>query len=670
MEQNFHKKLVDLLKTDPRLLDRNGHLLPSSAIDKAWKMDSRLIGLLLQDDQIKIKFFDQVSDALVFNTNAFIDYISNKNFLSSSYTRFRNKIGLYLGDKPFKETKDISLVWPYKDCILEGGQTKEEETRKEVFFNEVLAEDEINRFFDPKVLTHWKRHTPSGTEKVKEIKRAIDGMIKENLIIKGNNLSVLHTLKSQFLGKIKLIYIDPPYNTGSDAFNYNDAFNHSSWLTFMKNRLEVAKELLKDDGVIFVQCDDKEQAYLKILMDEVLGIENNEVTLYIQVRYKDKSLAEKSNYQKLIEHIFVYSKGHFTPYKEQEKYSTDRFIWKIIELAEDRQITLGGRKVTIFKKGGYKIERVPKGKIGLKETWASGTVLKTTGKFFADHLADRKEQDGLGVLYKVEGIGEDGLGYRYFTGPQRESATKGKFYSAIPLNRQKEIKNGQPIKFKSIANFYDLSAAFGNCRHEGQVEMRGGKKPEQLLQHIIEMSTRPGDLVLDYHLGSGTTVAVAHKMGRQYIGIEQLDYGQNDSIVRLQNVMKGDGSGVSRALKWKGGGDFISCQLMKYNATYIDKIQEMKSSDELVELWKDICQQSFLNWYVNHKRPEKAINDFIQVGKEKGLEAQKTLLTELLNKNQLYVHLSEIEDEDFQVCKEDKSLNKAFFQIKDVKTTC
>ena len=257
-QKEFKTTLFNLLKTDKNLVDDIGELLENIVIDKAWKIDRNLIKLLLSKSQVRKKFFDEIDSHYVFNTNKFIEYISNKNFLDNSYTRFSNKIGLNISNKFLKERGEVSLVWPYKDCILEGGQSKEDETRKEIFFNEILAQDEIDRLFDPKVLTNWKRYTKEGEVEVKEIKRE-NGAIKENLVIKGNNLLVLHTLKKEFRGKVKLIYIDPPYNTGSDSFKYNDRFNHSSWLTFMKNRLEISKQLLRDDGLIFVQCDDNEQ---------------------------------------------------------------------------------------------------------------------------------------------------------------------------------------------------------------------------------------------------------------------------------------------------------------------------------------------------------------------------------------------------------------------------
>ena len=274
MPKNFNEKLIELLKTDARFIDEEGELVKAAVIDRAWKIDHDLVGLLLGDADIKANFFDEIEGHWIFNLNTFIEYISDKNFLADSYTRFRNRIGLNIDDKFLRERGEVSLVWPYKDCVLEGGQTKEEEKRKEIFFNEILAQDEIDRLFDPKVLTNWKRYTVDGEQTVTELERDESGTIRENLIIKGNNLLALHTLKTQLLGKVKLIYIDPPYNTGNDSFGYNDSFNHSSWLTFMKNRLEAAYQLLSNDGSIFIQLDYNQIHYCKILMDEVFGKEN------------------------------------------------------------------------------------------------------------------------------------------------------------------------------------------------------------------------------------------------------------------------------------------------------------------------------------------------------------------------------------------------------------
>jgi len=470
----------------------------------------------------------------------------------------------------------------------------------------------------------------------------------------------LHSLKKQFTGKVKLIYIDPPYNTGNDGFKYNDNFNHSTWLTFMKNRLEVAKELLRDDGVIFVQCDDNEAAYLKVLMDEIFGRENNEVTMYIQVRYSQKTLSEKNYYQKLIEQVHVYSKGNFVPNREQEEYTIDKFVWEIIELSSGMKVKIGNKDAIVFKPGEYTIRKGEPGINKLKETWASGTVLKSnaSGKFFNDYIAPRTNIDGYGVLYKVFGIGEDGLGYRYFTGPKKKGATKGKFYSRLPLNRLKEIKEGKSYKFKVIENFYNFADNFGNCRHEGGVELRGGKKPEILLKKIIEIATKPGDIVLDFFMGTGTTCAVAHKMGRQYIGIEQLDYEENSAVIRLKNVINGDQTGISKEVNWQGGGDFIYMELMKLNETFIEKIRDTKTTEKLLNIWEDMKHSGFLSYRVDPRLFDENIEEF----KALNLDEQKKLLLEMLDYNDLYVNYSEIDDAIYNVSEEDKKLNKKLYR--------
>jgi adenine-specific DNA-methyltransferase len=271
---SFNTKLITLLKTDPRFVDDEGELLLAAVQDRAWKIDRGLVKLLLSDKEIEAKFFDEIEGHWIFNTNTLIDYISQKNFLDNSYTRFRNRVGLTINDKYLQEHGDVALVWPKKDTLIEGGQTRQDEKRKEIFFNEVIAEDEINRMLAPKVLTNFRRCNPKGEEPVKAFKRDENGVIRENLVINGNNLLALHTLKTQFRGQVKLIYVDPPFNTGNDEFRYNDNFNHSSWLTFMKNRLEVARELLANDGSIYLHLDYNEVHYGKILMDEIFGPEN------------------------------------------------------------------------------------------------------------------------------------------------------------------------------------------------------------------------------------------------------------------------------------------------------------------------------------------------------------------------------------------------------------
>lgn len=226
-----------------------------------------------------------------------------------------------------------------------------------------------------------------------------------------------------------------------------------------------------------------------------------------------------------------------------------------------------------------------------------------------------------------------------------------------------EVGHNQEAKKESIALF-------------GADSPFATPKPERLLRRIIQIASDTGDIVLDFFVGSGTSVAVAHKMGRQYIGVEQMDYTKNYVLERLIKVigeetrnerkmlaeLKFDEGGISRSLHWQGGGEFIHCELMKYNEAFMDHIQAAQSSEQLFQIWREMAEDSFLNWYVNPAMPEDAIRDFEALGKEpKGPEKQKHLLAELLDKNQLYVNLTEIDDARFNVSEEDKTLNLAFY---------
>jgi len=392
--------------------------------------------------------------------------------------------------------------------------------------------------------------------------RVSDKDIFDNKLIFGDNLLALKALEQEYAGKVKCIYIDPPYNTGNAFENYDDGLEHSIWLSLMRDRLLLLYNLLAEDGFFCCQIDDSEGAYLKVLLDEIFGRENHLTTFYIQVRYGNKTLAEDNDYQKVIEQCLIYSKDRriAKPVKEKEPYKVEKFEWEIDELEPGKRLELGGKVVYLFKPNQYRIRKVVPHLKGLKETWATGSLVRqsgSSGEFLDKYLAPRKSIDGLSCLYKVMGIGEDGLGYRYMTGPKRETATKGKFYSGIPLRTLQEIKSGNADKEKPIENFYDLAGSFGNCRHEGGVDFRGGKKPEKLLQLILKHFSNEGDLILDSFGGSGTTAAVAHKMKRKWITIELRDQCHTHIIPRMQKVIDGeDQSGISGDVNWKGGGGF------------------------------------------------------------------------------------------------------------------
>jgi len=563
--KNIFEQLTDLLKKDERLVSQDSILLKNQTQELARKNDPELIKLLLSDKATKQHFFFEVEKTLIFDKEKFIRFVSNKQFLPDSYTAFKNKIGLTAGDEYVSENKEVVLAWPYKDCVLEGGMTKEDQKRDEIFYNETLAPDDINRLLDAKVFTNFKRIDKKGEHKLDGFNRNEKGTIKDNLIIKGNNLLALASLKKEFAGKVKLIYIDPPYNTGNDGFNYNDSFNHSSWLVFMKNRLEIARQLLSDDGSIYIQLDYNEAHYGKIVMDEVFG---------------------RNNFQREI-------------------------IWKLGGLA------------------GYK---------SLANNFIRGheTIL-----FYS-----KTQNFSFNKIYLPYNEAQ----LKRFSGVDKE----GKKYKIITKDKKLYLDNAKGVP---ISDLWDDIASFQTVVNSQEIMDFDGQKPEKLLLRIIESSSNKGDIVLDYHAGTGTTLAVAHKMGRQYIGIEQMDYIHELPESRLKKVIAGEQGGISKAVKWQGGGDFVYIELAKWNEEWIEKIRDAKTGKELAKLWNEMKETTFLSFKVEPKTIDANAKDFANLS----IADQKKFLIECLDKNQLYINLSEIEDKEYGVSKEDQKLNKEFY---------
>lgn len=379
----------------------------------------------------------------------------------------------------------------------------------------------------------------------------------ENMLIHGDNLLALKALERDFAGKIKCVYIDPPYNTGSAFEYYDDNIEHSIWLGMMRERLLLINSLLNDEGFLCCHIDDSEGAYLKVLLDEIFGRQNYLTTIYIRVRYPEKTLKQDMAFHKEIEQIHVYKKSSVAqPILDKVSSGFEKFIYRIeTDEVPTRTIELGGKRVDIFNKGSYKIFEEEGSEYGLKEIWASGTILdgNSSGRFFRDYLTGRYKEDGLGVLYKVYGIGDDRYDFRFFTGPNRVGATKGKYYQGVPIDKlnQEDMTKQLPIN-----GFYDYAANFGNCRHEGGAEFRGGKKPEILLKMIYSHFSQPGDWVLDSFLGSGSSIAVAHKMNRKWVGIELGDHAYSLCKNRIDSVIDGEQTGVSKEVNWQGGGGY------------------------------------------------------------------------------------------------------------------
>jgi len=680
----LYTTLEQQLKKEPNFVTDNGELKKWVVLNKAQNFDEELIELLLQNETLKEKFFVKVKDVLVFKQNLFIEFLEQKNYLNDSYTKFKNKVGLTIDGKYLKQRNEVALVWPFKDCILEGGQSKEEQKREEIFFNEILAQDEITQLLEPKVLTNAKRIDKDGEHQLKSFtrdgelnrKRGLpEDTITDNLIIKGNNLLALHSLKKEFAGKVKLIYIDPPYNTGKDSFGYNDSFNRSSWLTFMRNRLYAAKTLLAKDGIICVQCDDNENAYLKILMDEVF--ENrflNNVAVKMSEASGVKMNHAKGRFPKLKEFILIYKmpnfKGFITVDKyEQKEWDSENniFIENLTKEQRSELIELEAKEINdesdvkianeILKKAkkislANKLKELEFDNEDDKNNWLfenSYRIIKTAGSSSLATLVKSLEKVPKQDI--AAAVSKKGVLFFYITDFNRETKQP----------RLQVIFADSNI-FKNPCDFWQDIKTTGAIADEGGVKLSNGKKPEKIIYRLIKMITNEGDIVLDYHLGSGTTAAVAHKMKRQFIGVEQLDYGENDSVIRLKNVINDDVTGISQYedVNWQGGGSFVYLELKKYNQTFIEQIEEAKDTEALLQIWEQMKAKSFLNYNVDIKKQDEHLEEF----KALSLTEQKQHLCEILDKNQLYVNLSSLNDADFACTEEEKKVTKDFYQIK------
>lgn len=434
-----------------------------------------------------------------------------------------------------------------------------------------------------------------------------DKVQNTNVLIEGDNYHTLAVLNYTHEKKINVIYIDPPYNSGNTDFKYNDTFvkkgdsyKHSRWLSFMKKRLQLAKKLLSDTGVIFISIDDNEQAQLKLLCDDIFGQENFLTTLYIQVRYPGKTLVEDMDYQKLIELVFVYGKTHASKLnKEEVNYSFEKFIWEIKIIGKPKnKIKLDSKNVEIYDKKDYKIIKTKPSNKNLKEIWATGKILdgNSSGRFFRDYLIPRQNDDDLCTLYKVSGIGDDVYDYRYFTGPRRKGANKGKYYQGVPKNKLNSPElNKKNLPVNTFVNFQD---SFGNCRHEGNIDFRSGKKPIAFIQHLLKLGMIPtkNNIVLDFFSGSGSTGHAVLELNKKTHSNHKfiLCTNNEDRICsdicypRLQNVIKGYRTDQGKKIDGIGGNlKYFKTGFVNYEHTDQNKKIMVEQSTEMICLKED-----------------------------------------------------------------------------------
>lgn len=669
---SLYVKIEELLKSIPELVTEEKELRYNKIKEMAESGDAVLLIPLMQNAEIKNAFFTPILNSFVFKTKEFkefLDYSSSNN----SYSQYLGKkIGLYCGDSALTDRNEVVLNFPFKDCVLEGGQKKEDgldtyfeydekngeyvkkqSKRREVFFNETLAKDEIDNLFSPKAFCNVKKYTTDGESSCVDFTRDAElnkkrglseDTITDNLIIKGNNLLALHSLKKEFEGKIKLIYIDPPYNTGSDGFSYNDNFNHSSWLTFMKNRLEVAKDLLRDDGCIFIQCDDNEQAYLKVLMDEIFGRENFVANCPRKTR---GAATTKSNaeLQKLNDYLLIYwknrSESAFNLRKKGEKkYPNidERGKFYIVPLQDNGPHGTRTARPNLYypiyktKNGKFNLERENPDDVEIlpkQHKNDDGRWMWSKKKFSSDNL-DLYEEDG--VMYIKH----------YFN--------------------ENEDQNIYEQERTWLDNFQNSKGTIALNEVFGEKGIFNNPKPEELMSFVLGIGSDEHDIVLDYHLGSGTTAAVAHKMNRQYIGVEQMDYIKTISCERLKKVIEGEQGGISKSVNWQGGGSFVYMELAEKNEKAMQLISACKNYDELVSIFNTLATKYFLHYNVR-------INDFInktckeEQFKNLSFEKQKEIFCRMLDLNQLYVNCNDRNDKDSGLSEKDIKATENFYQI-------
>ncbi|MCH7612205.1 MAG: site-specific DNA-methyltransferase [Candidatus Marinimicrobia bacterium] len=634
--QNLQNTLIELLK-DGTNYTSEGKLLKNKLTEDALKLEPLLLKYLLSNDHLKKHFFIDVDGTLVFDKDKFLQFVNDKEFLPDSYTSFRNKIGLLDEDgKYFSEKRDVVLAWPYKDCVLEGGQDREDQKRNEIFYNEVLAPDEIDRLFDPKVLTNFKRYDKNGEHENPE-----DLSRDDNLIIKGNNLLALHSLKKLYRGKVKLIYIDPPYNTGTDEFRYNDRFNHSSWLTFIKNRLEVSRELLRDDGVIYISCDDNEQSYLKVLCDSMFGLDNFLGSVCVVSNWKgrsdDKYFATAHNY------LLVYKKKSFVSlgvplpdeyYDDYPEIDENGNYYRVQGLRkrgsgsrrEDRPnlyypifVKHSTFEVDVERSNDFNIEVYPKLSDGSDGRWRWG--METAKNRLVELVARKVGAENRWDIFQID--------YAEIDGKVKRITPK-----SIWMDKA----------FSNEAGTLELKKIFGD-------KVFANPKPTALIKSILMQTTADNDIVLDFFSGSGTTGQAVLELNkedggkRKFILVEQMDYVENITIKRVQWSIK------------QVTGSYTYAELKKWNQNYIDEIEEAKTKKRLLTIYEKMKDEAFFRYDVDLSKFDE--DDLSKLE----LDQQKEVLIECLDKNHLYVNLSEMDDTTYKISDEEKAMNKKFYGL-------
>ena len=409
----------------------------------------------------------------------------------------------------------------------------------------------------------------------------------ENMLIHGDNLIALQALQQDFYGSIKCIYIDPPYNTGSALVGqkYDDNLEHSTWLTLMRSRLVLLRELLCEEGTIWIQIDDEEQAYLKVLCDEVFGRGNfvNMISVNMKNIAGVSGGGEDKRLKKNCEYILIYAKDYSLlplfngPYTYTEisdlvqQYAEEGKSWKytsvLVEPGEKKYygstVDGDGNEIKVYLRKNPVMMSIKQ--VATRDGITEKEAYQKYGiSIFQTTNAQSSIRTRVMEYRAEKGISEDLISIEYVprTGKNRGTVYE-QFYKGdkcrlfVWLKDTSEVIDGELFKKDLQGTYWDMNAWMKNLTKEGSVEFGNGKKPEQLIRQIFEMTTEPGDWVLDSFLGSGTTAAVATKMGRKWVGIELRNHAYTHCKVRLDRVISGeDAGGITKAVGWEGGSGY------------------------------------------------------------------------------------------------------------------
>ncbi|GAA7856158.1 hypothetical protein HpMS178_10120 [Helicobacter pylori] len=593
--------------------------------------DEKLLTFMLENknaNDYKNAFFKTIANTLVFNQKALLECLTKE--IENSFTRFANKIGLYSQgypkDRSIKSSELVVLNFPFKDNVLLGNAKDNSTKSNELFYHEILHKKEIDTLLRKKALCHFEMHGEGDLENALKDKNT-------NYLIKGNNLIALHSLKKKFAKQVKCIYIDPPYNTGNDSFNYNDNFNHSSWLVFMKNRLEAAREFLSDDGVIFVQCDDNEQAYLKVLMDEIFGREN-----FIACFVWEKTSNSLSRIRIKTEYILCYEQTKFGLIFNGDMAEEGQDFPILNEVNAKRTLQFPPNSIYFKTFNGVikptkfnKMELIDDLRI-VNKTNSNMVRINAKFKWTQDKLDDEIKE---GTTFVIK---SDEFSMRYIRKGDREVKASNVFNAEC----------GVTTNIKATS---EMKILFANSN----TDLFSTPKPEALISRILEISTQENDLVLDFFAGSGTTCAVAHKMKRRYIGIEQMDYIETITKERLKKVIESEQGGISKKCGFKGGGSFVYAELKEVNLEIKKQILNAKSTSECLKIFETLSER-FL------KRTDGKIDEIhSEEFHNLDLNEQKRICCASLDSNEDYLNLGDIDEDAWGIDGITKKYNEIFY---------